>query len=105
MCFLPLLPTSDMESCGEDGEICVKLAANLLEPEILVKMAPGNRSQNFIDEVFRAAQSKSCHISWKPLLCFWITFFRQLKKQYFSVGWTWKYLTRAGKLVIFAEKI
>lgn len=49
----------DMESCGEDGEICVKLAPNLLEPEMLVKMAPGNRSQNFIDEVFRAAQSKS----------------------------------------------
>ncbi|CAL8104369.1 unnamed protein product [Orchesella dallaii] len=49
----------DMESCGEDGEICVKLAPNLLEPEILVKMAPGNRSQNFIDEVFRAAQMAS----------------------------------------------
>lgn len=48
----------DMESCGEDGEICVKLAPNLIEAEILVKMAPGNRSQNFIDEVFRAAQSK-----------------------------------------------
>lgn len=54
-----LIPaSSDMESCGDDGGICVKLAPNLLEPEILVKMAPGNRSQNFIDEVFRSAQSK-----------------------------------------------
>jgi len=37
----------------------VKLSASLLEPEMLFKLASGNRTQNFIDEVFVAAQCKS----------------------------------------------
>lgn len=46
-----------MSEFGE-AEIDVKLSSGLLEPPILVRLACGNRSQNFIHEVFRAAQSK-----------------------------------------------
>jgi hypothetical protein len=51
----------DMESGFGDTEIGVKITPNILETSMLVKMTSGHRSQNFIDEVFRAAQSKLRH--------------------------------------------
>jgi len=57
--FIVFLCFVDMESFSGDSDVCVKISSGRTEPQLLFRLACGNRSQNFIDEVFRAVSCKS----------------------------------------------
>lgn len=69
---LSLLP--DMESKFGD-EIGVKISPSLVEPPMLVTLASGNRSQNFIDEVFRGNLLVFCSIACLRLCILFLVFY------------------------------
>jgi hypothetical protein len=48
----------DTESFTNELDIGIKISIDVNEPSLIFKLARGHCSQNFIDEVFRSAQSK-----------------------------------------------
>ena len=49
---------SDTDVASSEGEFVVKVKTDVSDPFIIFKLAQGHRSQNFVDELFRAIQSR-----------------------------------------------